>query len=98
MKVVVPDFYITGFYFSSLALADDSPPTVFSSHIYSISRALWLILKKNFQCLRPFYITVTSQNPERGDYFQITQQISSSQDYTKAPGQKFRKHIYQISQ
>ena len=65
MKVVVPHFSIKGFYFSSLALADDSPPTVFSAHIYSLSRALWLILKKNFQCLRPFYITVASQNPER---------------------------------
>ena len=77
MKVVVPDISINGFYFSSLALADDSPPTVFSSHNHSLSRALWLILKKNFQCLRPFYIIVASQNPERGDYFQITQQISS---------------------
>lgn len=67
MKVVVPDFSKKGFYFSSLALADDSPPTAFSSQIYSLQRALQLILKEffYFQILRPFYIIAVSQNPER---------------------------------
>lgn len=68
MKVVVPDFSIKGFYFSSLALADDSPPTDFSSQIYFLQRALQLILKEVlFQSLRPFYIRAPSQNPERGE-------------------------------
>lgn len=68
MKIVVSDFSIKGFYFSSLALADDSPPTVFSSQIYSLQRALQLILKEVFfspQFLRPFYIIAASQNPKR---------------------------------
>lgn len=67
MKVVIPDFSIKGFYFSSLALADDLPPTVFSSQIYPLKRALQLILKEFFQSSRPFYITAASQNPERGE-------------------------------
>lgn len=66
-KVVIPDFSIKGFYFSSLALADDLPPTAFSSQISSLQRALKLILKEFFQTLRPFYKTAASQNPERGE-------------------------------
>lgn len=67
MKVVIPDFSTKGFYFSSLALADDSPPTVFSSQVYSLQRALQLTLKKKIQSSRPFYIIAASQNPERGE-------------------------------
>lgn len=48
MKFAVPGFSIKGFYFSSLALADDCPPTVFLHKFILYEKALQLSLKENF--------------------------------------------------
>lgn len=53
---LLSDFSIKRFYFSSLALADDSPPTVFSSQMYSLQRALQLTLRKFFFSLQVHFI------------------------------------------
>lgn len=66
MKVVVPDFSRKRFYFSSLALADDSPPTVFSSQIYSLQRALQLILMEYFSVFKSNFM-YQQQAKERGE-------------------------------